>query len=226
MAAAMFVAIPSASGVVLVGSGMSGGGVSTIDAGSGKAVPFTTGAGAYSLTSVDMRLTYSGTVAPAMVIGIYSSVVTGGVVRIDSQLVSFAGPTVTTGTSSYNVTPASAFTLQPNTTYYFLMSVTNDVDPANIPGAIGWNYVSRTDTSGITVAGGYSIPDVDGNTAGSQFGGIYRNTGDGASPTAWTGVSGAAYNNFVLNGTLVPEPSAAVIAALGLAGTSLRRRRA
>lgn len=224
----LFAAIP-AQAATLVNSGLSGAAVSGLDNGGGKAIAFTSGPDSYSLDSVAIRLTFSGSVQPATAnVGIYSSSTpSAGNIRVGgTKLASFTLPTIDTGTQSYTLVPTTAFIIQPNTTYFFVIYNPVDTDPTSTTGAFGWNLTSgRTDTSGIAVAGGFSIPADLSSTADAQFGGYFRQGSETASPSNWTGLSAASYNDFQLNATLIPEPSSILLAGAGVIPIARRRRR-
>ena len=190
----------------------------------GKALAFTMGSAAYTLDSINVRLLKSvtSTVAQNLSIGIYSSVNSAGNITIGAKLADFAAPNVpSTGSSAiYNLVPSGAFTLDPNTTYFFVMFNNVDTDPASTNSAFGWKY----NPTGAALTGGVTIPDISTN-ADTQVGKFYIAGDTLTNPSTWTGLSGT-YNDFELMGTLIPEPSA--ITLCGLMGTMalLRRRRA
>lgn len=180
----------------------------------GKSLAFTTGANAYTLDSVAIRLSRTTGAEPTLSAGIYSSTLSGGNLKQSLQLVSLTTPVVAenSAAASYMLNPTTAFTLAANTTYFFVIYNTST-------SGLKWLY----DSGAATTSGGYAIPDVV--SGGTTQVGWFPDTGTISNPSSWTGASGV-YNDFQLNGTLVPEPSALLLSSGLVAITCLRRRRA
>lgn len=204
-------AVLNSHAAVIVDSGTTGFSVSTLSGptgGAGKAVGFTMGAQAFTLDSVDIRLVTGATPPSAaqMNFGIYLGNNSG--ITSSSASAVFNDPTLTASTTAnYNLTLATPFTLQANTTYWFT-AYTTDAST----GSLGWAF--NTAGQDATTSGGVTITTTEGRFF--QAGNTVTN------PTTWGGTS-TTYNALRINATAVPEPSSAVMLLVGV-GMLIRLR--
>ncbi len=179
--------------------------------GAGKAVGFTMGTQAYTLDSVNIRLLTSATPPSAaqMNFGIYlgnSSGITSG-----SASAVFNDPTLTASTVlNYNLTLTAPFTLEANTTYWFVAYTTD-----TSTGSLGWTF--NTAGQDATTSGGVTITTTEGR--------FFQTGNTVTNPTTWGGTS-STYNNIQINATAVPEPSAGLLLLGGFGILAGLRRRA
>lgn len=176
-----------------------------------KALGFAMGSTAYTVDSVALRLTgVSNTGTDAPVISIYRANGTGN--APSSTLVgSFINPTFTSALStSYTFLASGTITLAANTTYFLTVQQLTTTGP---------DYEFIWDNGGVLASNANTAPTGVGATNGiATFGG-------GPSVTAISNTNTTRYNWYQINGTAVPEPSAAILALGGVALFTRRNRR-
>lgn len=186
-----------------------GNGTTTFPGYGSKAVSFTMGSTAYTVDSVVLRLTdvgASGTDAPT--VSIYQA--NGGGTAPSATLIgSFINPTFTsTASTNYTFNASGLITLAAGTTYFLTVQQLITTGP---------DYGFIWDNGGGT-ANTNTIPTGTGATNGvATFGG-------GPAATAINS-SSSRFNWYQLNGTAIPEPSAALLALGGIALVTRRNRR-
>lgn len=199
VAAALFAAAGTVSADVILSNlpGASSGtgtnlGLGTDLADRTKAVGLTTGAQSLEFESMVALISNIGADAD-LIGGIYSS--TGG--NPGSLLASFSAVTVASGTSAQEIamTVAGGFTLQANTSYWFLL------DGPSVSNSLLWDSLA---------------PNVAPSPTGVTFDG-YRFSSNGGG----TWGSSSIFNGVTIN--VVPAPGA--VGLLGMAGLAATRRR-
>lgn len=191
-----------AGAAVIIGNLPSNDGAAVIDLDvlKTKAMGFTMGSQSYTLDSVSLRLRlidYTGTAS----VQLWSN---DGGNNPGVPLATLNNPVLpANGTGTYLFTPSSPFALSAGNTYWLVVS-TNSA--ASDPSELDW-LASNPDTNPI-------------GAAASHFG--VRYDADGPPPTG----SSSLRNSYQIDGTLVPEPASAALAAAGLLLlTSFRRLR-
>jgi hypothetical protein len=127
-----------------------------------KAAGFTMPSGLpYSLDSAKVSLSVSDlTAQSAWSFDLYAN--NSGNPDMTSKLASFILPTLTTGQGIYTLTPASSFTLQPDTTYWLAGS------SSAASGIGGWNYSSPGVTpTGLATNAGYRFGNPPTSSSGN-----------------------------------------------------------
>jgi hypothetical protein len=223
LAAAVAVLGSHTSAATIVSSGLSGTSsnvtalTGSASPGKGKAITWSMGSTAHLLDSVQIRLSTSETLPSTdnITFALYSDTLNSSSQhKPGSLLATFTDPTlVANTTTNYTLTLPSAFTLAANTKYWFVATGTTTT------GTLGWTYQSPTS---ITTSGGATVPPSSSNPNPRA---IIPNNQSVSNPTLWSSTS-TVYNDFVLNATEVPEPTTLTVAAVGVAGVLLRRRRA
>lgn len=214
---AMLFAAPSFAGAAtLVNSGLDGGSSGPLGA-TGKAVVFSTSTQAYTLDSATVRLNLPSTTSATH---LNASLYAGTFTEFSSwrpagaPLVTFTFPTIeTTGVQNVTLVPSTPYTLAANTVYFFVIWGSGSAT------GVSWSY--NTDAPASET--GFTFPDVR-TTTGVQYGWFNGSGNTLSDPTTWTSDTGV-YNDFQLQGTLIPEPSSAVLlSSLGVLGLVRRRR--
>lgn len=163
-----------------------------------KALGFTIGATAYTLTGVRLRLDTKNENTGIVELRNDS----GGVDPGASVVVGFNNPSPGEGVGTYTFTPTSAFTLQANTKYWLVVRGTTDT---------GWDW--RGSSPGVTPTG-----------PGATFGGNRFSTNGGSSWSSSSIVNSFEILGTIGDASAVPEPSAALLFLPALAVVGLIRR--
>lgn len=168
------------------------------------------GAGSYSLDSAKIRLGGISPANPPVSFGLYAD--SSGAPTGAAPLVTFPTPSLPAGDpgNDYTLTPATSFTLQPSTTYWFVADGTS-ADTAGTGYWLTWTGSSKIISSnGLASYGGYyaSFSKWD-----SSFDFDPGTTFD-------ITVSGTSQN-----GGATPEPATMTLAGLALGAMILRLRR-
>ena len=158
---------------------------------------FTTDGSSYTLSSLD---TFLGNLAgsPLVVAELHAQ---GGLFNVGTLLTTFNVPSLTPAPSLVSLTPTSAVTLAPNTTYWIVFGVVGS-------GRLGWSYAEGNNETGPGSLGAYGYSPDDGATWGS-FG-----TENPYQIRILVEAVGA-----------VPEPASSLMLLAGLAVTCGRRLR-
>lgn len=168
---------------------------------SGKSIGFTMGAEAYTVTTLTLRLDNITGVSDSPTVRIYTN---NGSNAPGTFVGGFTNPTNYFGgtETNYVFTASSAFVLNPSASYFIVVQQLNTSGP---------DYIFQWQNGEPTVA-----PTGVASNPIARF-------GSGLSPTTHTNTSGQ-FNWFQLEGNVVPEPSSALLGAVG-ALVLMRRRR-
>ncbi|MFN0077495.1 MAG: choice-of-anchor R domain-containing protein [Prosthecobacter sp.] len=163
-----------------------------------RAVVFTMGSQDYTVDNVILRLGFYSTITDVAQVGFFLD---NGSGNIGTQVGSFlsAPPSTNNNVNNFTFTPDGPLTLAASTKYWLL------VDGA----AAAFDWFGNS-------------PTISPTGSGASFNPLYRHSSDNGVTYATTNLK----PSFEINGTAIPEPSRALLAALGLFGLILRRRRA
>jgi hypothetical protein len=196
--------ITQAQGTTYVSSlGLTPIGSSSVGSDSWLAEDFLTGTnpGGYLLDSVQLALTNASGNPSGFTAMIYNNGAYPVGINPGTNLCTLNGSLSPIAGDIYTYTPASSLVLRARTFYYIVLTAGTPV--AN--GAYEWNVTS---TRAFTVSGGW--------------GALYnlRSSSDGLN---WSSITPAAYAQFAISATPVPEPSTLALLALGGAFLIWRR---
>lgn len=162
-----------------------------------KAMVFTMGNQAFTVDNVVLRLSSYNTATDVARLGFFLDV--GGGSNTGSQEGSFLQAPVSASDDAgdFTFTPAGSLTLAANTRYWLLLD------------ASAGDFLWRASNPAVSPVG-----------SGAAFDFGRFSTTNGATYTNSTFL-----NSFQINGTVVPEPSSALLFGLGTIGLAVRRRR-
>ncbi len=206
-AVVFFLDSQSAGAATIISSynGTTGGSATTLNT-HGKAVSFTMGAGSYTLDSITFYLrTTTGTTTITSAnfsAELWTSVGNTPGAYIGKLNLTSSGSVGTT-TSAYEFSYSPTLTLNATATYWVSVKSLNN----------------STNVTWVTGTGTFpDSPSLDGVSRGGTVYGTY-----GTNPADWTDTS-SNYNAMTVQGTLVPEPSMALLGGLGFVSMFRRRR--
>ena len=170
----------------------------SLNVGNLYAVSFTMGSQDYSLSDVQIRLTFS---PPANTTFQLRSDTSGH--PTGGPLFTFTNPTFGSGQTTYTFTPGSPFTLAADTTYWLVGST----------------------TSGLNANWAVTSPPTNPSGSGASFGSYSASTTGGGT---WFNSAATTQFQLDGTTAIVPEPSSLVLTGTGVcvaAAVGLRRRR-